>query len=279
MDLRNVSTGLQLGQDGIWRAAGAAALSYPSEGHLRCAAVEGASFWFRHRNRCIVAATQRYPPPAGGPIFDIGGGNGHVSLGLAAAGFAVVLLEPGIDGASNAKLRGLDTVVCATTDSAGFLPAVMPAIGVFDVIEHLDDDLAFVQSLQRLLVMGGRLYATVPAHQGLWSQEDVAAGHYRRYSLGSISGLLERAGFRIDFATYFFRPLPLPIFLMRALPHRLGRVQQGVLEPDSMARDHAVQQEWVSRLLERMLAAEISNVSAGHAMRFGASCLLVASKI
>ena len=37
-------------------------LSYPEDGNARCLAIEDSSFWFRHRNRCIVAAVSRYRP-------------------------------------------------------------------------------------------------------------------------------------------------------------------------------------------------------------------------
>jgi SAM-dependent methyltransferase len=281
MDLRAVSSGLRLGKDGIWWGPDALPVSYPDDGHDVLAQVEDASFWFRHRNRCIEAAVRRQPPPGGGPIFDVGGGNGFVSAGLRAAGFDVVLVEPGPQGALNARRRGLDTVVCATTDSAGFGPASLPAIGLFDVIEHIEDDRGFLAAMQGLLVAGGRLYATVPAYQGLWSHEDVAAGHYRRYTLAQIGQRLVQAGLRLDYASYFFRPLPLPIALLRALPYRLGLGSGG--RPggaQKVARDHAAQPgSKKAGLIERLLASEVEQIRAGRSMRFGGSCLLVASKI
>ena len=67
---------------------------YPLEGE-NLHQIEESSFWFKHRNACIEAAVKCHPPRSGGPIFDVGGGNGFVTLGLIRAGFETVLVEPG----------------------------------------------------------------------------------------------------------------------------------------------------------------------------------------
>lgn len=270
-----IASHLTLGANGIWYARAREDISYPSDGNQACFQVEDSSFWFRHRNACIVAAAKSFPPPAGGPIFDIGGGNGFVSKGLMQAGFESVLVEPGEAGAANGKKRGVPTVICATTTSAGFRNATLNAIGLFDVIEHVEDDLSFLVSIRELLKSDGRLYATVPAYAALWSQEDIVAGHFRRYTRDSIDALMQRAGLRVEFSTYIFRPLPLPIYLQRALPHRLGlaRAQAG---DNGGAADHQPADGMLAALLNRMLAREISNIGAKRPMSFGGSCLVVA---
>ena len=57
---------------------------------------------------------------------------------------------------------------------------------------------------------------TVPAYGWLWSAEDEHAGHHRRYSLGRLDALLARCAFHVDYATYFFAPFTLPVFLCAA---------------------------------------------------------------
>lgn len=266
---------LVLGQDGIWYGADQEKISYPSDGNDACFAVEESSFWFGHRNGCIAAAVRNHPPLNGGPIFDIGGGNGFVSLGLIRAGFEAVLVEPGPRGASNGKFRGIQTVVCGTTESAGIRASSLEAVGLFDVIEHIDDDLRFLTSIRALLKPGGRLYATVPAYSMLWSAEDELAGHFRRYTLGSIGALLGRAGFSLDYSTYFFRPLPFPIFLLRALPYRLGLSRSAATTRDA-ASDHRPPPGRAAAIMNSMLRQEISNIERNSRMAFGGSCLLVA---
>ena len=90
-----------------------------------------------------------------------------VSLALARAGFDIALVEPGCTGAANAKRRGLETVICATADTAEFKPHSLSAIGLFDVVEHIEDDFSFLRSLRGLMKEKGRLYITVPAYSFL----------------------------------------------------------------------------------------------------------------
>ena len=74
-----------------------------------------------------------------------------MALAIERAGFDVVLVEPGLTGATNGKNKGLKDVICATADAARFKPHSLPAIGLFDVLEHIEDDLSFLKSLKRLL--------------------------------------------------------------------------------------------------------------------------------
>jgi SAM-dependent methyltransferase len=190
----------------------------------------------------------------------------------------VVAIEPGLDGARNARRRGLEHVICATTHECRLLARSLPAIGVFDVVEHMPDDGAFLRHLQALLVPGGRLFVTVPAYDTLWSHDDVAAGHHRRYTRASVCAALRSAGFEIEYASHFFRVLPLPIFLLRSVPFRLG-VRRRAASPAGVTRDHAARRPMLAALLERVLASELAHVAEGRPMTFGASILVIARAV
>lgn len=277
VDIAAISSGLRLHDDGIWYGTESQAVSYPVEGNAGCYAVEDSSFWFRHRNRCIVTVVGAFPPPDRGAIFDIGAGNGFVAAGLAQAGFEVVAVEPGPTGAANARRRGLPHVICATTVTARFRPQTLPAVGMFDVLEHIADDAAFLQSIRDLLLPGGFLYATVPAYAALWSAEDERAGHFRRYSLSRLSRLLSACGFELVFASYIFRWLPVPVWLRRTLPHWVG-LSPRPRTAAVVARDHAPPAGLLSRLINATLQTEITALAQRRPMRFGGSCLVVARR-
>lgn len=256
---------------GLWTSKSSADVSYPTEGHDQCFAIEDDSFWFNHRNAIISDVMRRYPP--GGILFDIGGGNGYVTAGLNQAGFEAVLVEPGIDGARNAVRRGLNPVICSTLDEAGFRSASLPAAGLFDVVEHIEDDAGFLRRLHGVLRPGGRLYATVPTLQWLWSVDDVRAGHFRRYTIESFGRVLAASGFTVEFATSFFGFLVAPVFLRRAIPGRLGlRSDSG----DEYVAEHSPSSPWVQRLLHRWSAAELERIGRGRQIRRGTSCIVVA---
>jgi SAM-dependent methyltransferase len=276
LDIGSITTGLRLGEDGVWYGTDAPLVSYPSTGHSLCYAVEESSFWFIHRNRCVLTALRNYPPDKGQVIFDVGGGNGFVSLALADAGFEVVLVEPGIHGARNARRRGLKSVICATLSASYFLPNSLGAVGLFDVIEHVENDRDFLDSTRNLMCQGGRLYATVPAYRALWSAEDVRAGHYRRYTLGAFRSLLEDAGFEVEFASYIFRFLPIPVFVARTLPFRLGVASAPADTRKRAVRDHSLRGGFFGRLMGKLLDREVSRLAARKRIHFGGSCLVVA---
>ncbi|HSN69316.1 MAG TPA: class I SAM-dependent methyltransferase, partial [Thermoanaerobaculia bacterium] len=271
-DLARIASGLTLHEDGIWYATRESAVSYPVEGHQTCFQVEEGSFWFAHRNRCITALLSAFPPPAGRPLVDIGGGNGFVSRAIERLGIEAVLVEPGRTGARNAKERGVAHVVCAPLEDAGFAEASFAGAGLFDVIEHLPEPARFLTSLGDFLTEDGRLYVSVPAFPALWSDEDEAAGHYRRYTAATLSATLEASGFTPEFTTFIFRPLPVPVFLLRTIPYRLGRRRQ-TLDGAAMAREHRAGNRPVRGVVEALLRREASNIERKRPMRFGSSIL------
>ena len=154
----------------------------------------------------------------------------------------------------------------------------MPAIGVFDVVEHIEDDLAFLRHLWELLEPSGMLYITVPAYNFLWSQHDVTAGHCRRYTCSGLSNQLASVGFHICFGTYFFRVLPITVFLLRSLPFRLG-LRSAVAAPENADKAHGTKEGQTVRVLRKLLASEKNHIAEKRRMRFGGSCLIAAQKV
>ncbi len=273
IEIEKLATNLVLTPDGLWSARNLSPVSYPTEGNAFCYQVEESSFWFRHRNRCILQLLNIFPPA--GTVFDIGGGNGFVAAALNQAGVETVLVEPG-DGVYNALRRGVPAVIHATLQDAGFLPSVLPAAGMFDVLEHIEDDFGFLRALASLLQPGGRLYLTVPAFGWLWSKVDEDSGHYRRYSPKALQGLLEKAGFQVEYLSGFFRLLVWPIFLFRALPSRL-RLRKN--EPVEALRGELTQSSrLVNAALSALLERELPTLGK-CSFAWGASCIAVARRL
>jgi SAM-dependent methyltransferase len=70
------------------------------------------------------------------------------------------------------------------------------AIVALDVLEHFQDDGAFVEKLVRHLAPGGRVVLKVPAQSRLYNAMDEASGHFRRYDAEPLARLLQSHGFR-----------------------------------------------------------------------------------
>ena len=266
LDLASLAPGLEQRDNGLWFACQQARVSYPANGNAACLAVEDRSFWFRHRNRCIISLVRRFPPD--GPFLDIGGGNGYVAKGLTDAGIACVLVEPGIDGAQAARARGLEPVICARLEDTGLPSGCIAAAGMFDVLEHIENDAAALRQLHTLLRPGGRLFLTVPAYPFLASGDDAIAGHFRRYTLSSLARVLAGSRFRIEFASYMFAPLPPLIFCLRTVPSRLGLHRGSDPERDAAEHAPAGAAAW---LMDRLLAVEYGRIEAGRTLPIGGS--------
>lgn len=266
---------LRHGEGGCWRPEHASdAVSYPDEGHDTCHALEETSFWFAHRNRTLEAVLRRFPPAPDHPFLDVGGGNGFVAQMIAGLGHRVVLVEPGRTGAEHAVSRGLTEVVEASIVDLQVRAGSVGGIGLFDVLEHIEDDAAALRRLRTMLTDGGRLYLTVPAHGWLWSSVDPESGHFRRYTRSRLSRLLTACGFEVSFASYYFWPLPLPMLLLRCLPERLH-----LRKPRDRAERAADEHGRRSRLMEAALGIELRRFGQGRPMPFGASCVVAARKV
>ncbi|MBO9313580.1 MAG: class I SAM-dependent methyltransferase [Chloroflexus sp.] len=272
IQIEAISTNLEMREPGVWFARSHSGVSYPESASSWCFEVEQYSFWFRHRNRCISTVLKRFPPA--GAVFDIGGGNGFVTLAIRDMGHEAVLVEPSIVGVQNAIARGISPVICSTLEDAGFCPQTLPAAGVFDVVEHVADDRSFLSTLHRLLIPGGKLYITVPAYNILWSDEDDYAGHYRRYTRYTLVQALKDAGFHVEYVTYIFAMLPLPIFVLRSLPCRLG-LRRGI-NVEQERREHRQMGGIIGRSVELLFEAELHAIRRGSQIPFGSSCMAVA---
>ena len=270
IDVSKIATNIESNENGIWLSKNHNRVSYPPQGSVEIFEVENDSLWFNHRNRLIVEAMRKYPP--GGVVLDVGGGNGFVSLAIKNAGIDVALLEPWYNGALNARKRGVPCVICSSLEEAGFIPHSIPAIGIFDVLEHMENDQEILKLIKTFLLPHGRLYITVPAFEFLWSREDIRYEHYRRYTLKLLTSRLASTGFDIEFKTYIFALLPIPVFLFRTIPTKFGF--------DVNTISHHVQPDnFLSQMLKKTFDMELKSIKTNRNIPFGSSCLVVAKSI
>lgn len=84
-------------------------------------------------------------------------------------------------------------------------------VTALDVVEHLDDDVAGLKEMHRILKKDGKTLIFVPAFMWLWGVQDDISNHRIRYTRKEIVERLEKAGFEIERATYanitFFAPI------------------------------------------------------------------------
>jgi hypothetical protein len=110
---------------------------------------------------------------------------------------------------------------------------------LLDVIEHLDDDVAFLEAALAHLKPDGLVAINVPAHMVFYGKYDEVAGHKRRYDMAQIKSLFRRTGVKPLSIVYWGFSL-VPILFARKLVLRfISRdrvICTGFAQPNAMAR-------------------------------------------
>lgn len=76
-----------------------------------------------------------------------------------------------------------------------------------DVLEHVDDDLAFLRDIVSKADFASAFIITVPALMSLWSGHDVYLKHFRRYTKSSLQSLVEDSGLNVISLRYTYSTL------------------------------------------------------------------------
>ncbi|HJU88177.1 MAG TPA: class I SAM-dependent methyltransferase [Gemmatimonadaceae bacterium] len=179
----------------------------------RLFAAEDRHFWFQSRNAILAAVLtgiERNLQP-NYRVAEIGCGTGVV-LRMLTHLFrrgTTIGMDLHVEGLRYARQR-TGAMLIAADVAAPPIRAGFDVVGMFDVLEHIPDDERILRHVIRLLKPAGYLVLTVPAHPSLWSYADDVARHCRRYTRRSLTDVLQRAGFRIEYQTDFMTVL-LPI--------------------------------------------------------------------
>ncbi|HXS01674.1 MAG TPA: methyltransferase domain-containing protein [Pyrinomonadaceae bacterium] len=186
--------------------------------------VEQSHWWYTGRRKILadfVEAICREVTDRRPRILDVGCGTGANLLMLSQYGDA-----EGVDVSEDAlafcRERGLDKVRLGAAEELPYEDGTFDLVTALDVVEHLDDDLAGLREMRRVLRPGGRVLLFVPTFMFLWGLQDDVSNHRRRYRLPELQRVLEQAGFEIERTTYANITFFLPILAMRQLMRLTG---------------------------------------------------------
>ena len=236
----------------------------------RLAALEDANFWFQARNELILwSLNQYFAKPK--HYAEIGCGTGYVlqAVEQALPETAIVGTELFVEGlkfaaqrCKRAKLVQLDARTIPYRNQ-------FDVVGIFDVLEHIEDDEAVLKQIEKSLVYGGGVLITVPQHQWLWSSVDEAACHVRRYSAKELAKKVEAAGFEIVRSTSFVSLL-LPMMIVACFVSRN--------KPAADAAAELSINKYLNWLFRKIMSVEFMLIRLGVNFTFGGSRLLIARK-
>jgi SAM-dependent methyltransferase len=130
-------------------------------------------------------------------ILEIGAGEGALGARLARK-YDYVGLEPDDHSYTTASRRlaaaGAGSVVNSPSDS--YRPdRKFDVVAAFEVLEHIEDDIAALRSWRRFVRPDGWILLSVPAWRSQWGASDERVGHLRRYDPADLELALRTSGF------------------------------------------------------------------------------------
>lgn len=223
------------------------------EEYGRMHALETSYWWFAGRRAIIGSLLDAWRAHSqnhdGWELLDIGCGTGanlHLLSTAAATGSGKQGRVTALDYSPLALQFARDHLAGLPVDllrgDATRLPfpdAHFDVVTMLDVLEHVEDDGAALQEIQRVLKPGGAFVLSVPAYQKLWSAHDEALHHFRRYEFRGLQKVLTAGGLRVwrmSFAmslmppvAWFWRRFILPFAPRR--PQNATRHSEGAVLP------------------------------------------------
>ena len=234
------------------------------------------SFWVRSRNRLFKSIVYDQMAPTGKTKFlEIGCGTGNfIQQIVENENLEITGSEIYLKGLLYAKkkLPNVDFIQFDVTQ--GEIGEEFDLIVAFDVIEHIENDVAAISNINRMLHKGGGLIMTVPQHMFLWSKLDEIVKHKRRYSRRELVTKLQENGFDISYSTSFLFVL-FPLMLISRMFDK-GRDQS---QSDEVALEKRVKfpnvLNWIFDLFMRIDEALIR---LGISLPFRGTLVVVARK-
>ncbi|MDD9936390.1 MAG: class I SAM-dependent methyltransferase [Myxococcales bacterium] len=229
------------------------------------------NFWFEHRRGVILDCLERHANRDHRGL-ECGSGTGNMAAFLRDHGFDVQPSDIDRRGAEHVLARGFTRVLLLDLRVVPFRERY-DWVGMFDVLEHIDDDQLALHNVAEMLRPGGLVLLTVPAHRLLWSRFDELNYHRRRYSKRTLAGLLKHTGFDVLELRFIFSFLYGPMLVRRLLSPATG----GAPTTDEFHRAARTGSagHWVAR---RLCAGERRALRHGLAPPLGGSLLVVGRK-
>ncbi len=225
-------------------------------------AVEERMWWYRGLHANLLGQLARHRRP--GSLLDAGCGTGGL---LTKLGDATVGLDYSAVAARYAQGKSGRPVVVGSINDLPFAAGAFTAVVSADVLANrsVDQGRALAE-VHRCLAPSGIVILNLPAYDWLASDHDRRVHQVRRYTRGRLQGLLEAAGFRAIFTTYW-NTILFPLMVVRRLLLSGGSGGDVQLLPGP-----------VEAVFRAAVSIESLLIARGFALPFGGSVLAVGVK-
>ncbi|MDP9094092.1 MAG: class I SAM-dependent methyltransferase [Actinomycetota bacterium] len=188
-------------------------------------------------------------------ILEIGCGQGAFGARLARVGqYLAVEPDPSSYAVARSRIQAAGGQVRnASTDALGE-DETFELVCAFEVLEHLEDDLAALTSWRGLVAPGGHILLSMPAWQERFNPWDTIVGHYRRYAPNDCRELFAAAGFADVSVIVYGWPLGYATENVRS---RIA-ARRGAAQPASMTASMQERTAGSGRLLQPKAVAGLA---------------------
>jgi ubiquinone/menaquinone biosynthesis C-methylase UbiE len=150
-------------------------------------------------------------------VLDIGCGTGALLDQLQTCSEELLGVDISQEALSYCSLRGHKNLLLSDASHTALPSAYFDVITAVGIIEHLEDDHAFLVEMKRLLKPGGVMILLTSSFPYLWSMHDTANEHKRRYYLRPFNRKINVIGLetiRFSHLNFFLFPLIAPMLIL-----------------------------------------------------------------
>jgi SAM-dependent methyltransferase len=233
--------------------------------------VEESHWWHIGRRRIIASFVEqicREIKDRTPRILDVGCGTGANLMMLSQFG-ETEGVDISQDALSFCRERGLQNVRHGAAEKLPYEDGTFDLVTALDVVEHLDDDLAGLREIRRVLRPNGHALLFVPTFMFLWGVQDDVSNHRRRYRLPELRRVVEKAGFEVERTTYANLTFFAPILMVRKFMRLTGM---------RTATENSINISSMNNLFGRVFGAEAALLRHMN-FPFGVSGLCVARRV
>ncbi len=229
----------------------------------------------RHEHRLAMIVREVDKLPRGARILDGAVGLGQLAVRMEKRGYRVIGIDYAFEAALHVRRTSSVPAVVGDLTRMPFRDGSFEAMTTGETLEHLDDDASAAREIGRVLENEGRVIATVPAMQSLWSASDDYYEHRRRYARSQLADLFRRAGLDIVKARFWGFPVVLAYDTLFLLPMNKRRARRKVDEDGALK---SVARAGRSRFLISAVRAVFAIDTVFGWLPFGPGLILVATK-
>lgn len=182
-------------------------------------ALENTHWWFLAKRKFIATV---FPKVKKVKILDIGAGTGGTTKFLKNYG-EVVGLEANPLAQTLARKRSLK-IIAGSAEKLPFPKETFDVVTIFDVLyhQHIESDIKVLREASRVLKPSGFLVVTDCALPFLKSPHDEVMQARERYTRKELTQKIEKAGFKVEKASYVFF-LVFPLTLLKRFLDRITK--------------------------------------------------------